>query len=165
MSTRGAIAVITDAKKGNFEGVYHHWDSYPSGLGATLFHLRNGHFRKNTKAMLKVLIKDHNAWSTINEADFTKEPGYGNESAPQCYCHGQRSEKNKPVTQKSASACGCEYVYGFDKGGDTMIILSSYRKDGGKMIGAFGCGDPKATWKPIAVVDLDGEEPDWKKIG
>ena len=45
-----------------------------------------------------------------------------------------------------------------------MVILSSYCKNGDKMIGAFGCGDPNAIWKPIAEIDLDGKEPDWEKI-
>jgi hypothetical protein len=34
MSTRAIIAVGTQR---HWEGVYHHWDGYPSGLGKTLF--------------------------------------------------------------------------------------------------------------------------------
>jgi hypothetical protein len=48
-----------------------------------------------------------------------------------------------------------------------MIVLSSYRKNGNKMIGAFGMGDSNATWKVIGEIDLDGNEPaneQWEKV-
>jgi len=73
MSTRSCIARLT-SKPGEpitFRGKYSHWDGYPSGLGATLFKLWRGHFKKDTNAMLKVLIDDCRCgWSTINGADF-----------------------------------------------------------------------------------------------
>jgi len=228
MSTRGAIARVIirrnktqknkTQKNGTmgFKGVYHHWDSYPSGLGATLYDLRNGHFKKNTKEMLKYLINDcPQGWSTINNSDFSlppatktnhvmsickecKEPNwkhyaqYYNKSneewvkagepicpnridgsylvtdhvpveeekpkGPECFKEGEIFK----ITEKNASGCGCEYVYAFK--GDTMYILSSYRKNGIKMIGMFGCGDTDATWKVIAEIDLNKPAPDWDKI-
>lgn len=168
MSTRAVIARKTET---GFQGVYHHWDGYPSGLGKTLFALRNGHFHKDTGEMLKVLIDQHPAgWSTINGTDWTKKPGYHERRfkdsdkvpAPQCYCHGDRKEKGSVITQANASDCGCEYAYVFD--GDTMLIQSSYCPSGEKMIGMFGCGDPAATWQNIAVINLNGSEPDWKVL-
>jgi len=117
MGTRGVIA-RPDGE--GFTGRYHHWDSYPAGLGATLFALRNGHFAVDTEAMLKVLLDDHTGWSTINQKDFALAPGFvelGSEGypdmrlsgdefhqamevyralpaqrRPQCYCHGDRSD-------------------------------------------------------------------------
>lgn len=159
MSTRAVIARKTET---GFKGNYHHWDGYPSALGATLFALYNGHFQKDLPTMLKVLLDDHNAWSTINEGDFTKEPGYGNEGAPHCYCHGSRSEKMEPMTELNAQACGCDWAYVFD--GTQMLVLSSYHPEGGKMIGLFGCGNPNAKWYQVASVDLNGPEPDWEAI-
>lgn len=226
MSTRSVIA----RKNGTgFTGVYHHWDGYPSGLGATLFELRNKHFKGDTAAMLAFLIDEHPAgWSTINGADFLYPPSTGsNDNIKPCdlcgkptwahyrqywgganggnfgkgstewkacgkpaqpegtetlvYGHpAKRPEKDEPhgpvytrgeaseMNERNASDCGCEYAYVFD-GNGTMLIQSSYCDPNGKhssqkMIGAFGCGDPKATWKTIAVVNLDGTEPDWDKI-
>jgi len=217
MSTRGAIVRFTKGDASEFEGRYHHWDSYPSGLGATLWELYHGHFRKDLQRMLQALIDEHPAgWSTINNKDFEMAPGYeelfkgpcatcgkldwehyyqsweshgrpltdadrsqmaaGNYMAlghhfqwvrratgPECYCHGDRSDPEWLVTQEDAAASGCEYVYGFDEG-PTLVILSSYHQDGGKMIGMFGMGDSGSVWREIARISLDGPEPDWKGI-
>ena len=60
MSTRGCIARLT-SKPGNkitFRGSYAHWDNYPSGAGSSLFKLRNGFFKSDTNAMLKILIDE-----------------------------------------------------------------------------------------------------------
>jgi len=182
MSTRGGIVRLTSKEKEpiTFIGVYHHWDSYVSALGKTLFNLNKGFFKGDTEAMLKVLIDEHQAgWSTINDKDFSLTPGYRNDDynrpanvsltdyldslpkQPQCYCHGDRKEKAQVLTEKNASDCGCEYVYAFT--GNTMLILSSYCEDGHKMIGAFGMGDPNATWKVIGEVDLKGKAPRWDR--
>jgi hypothetical protein len=169
MSTRGGIGRLTSQKPIAFRAVYHHFDSYPTGLGKNLWNLYNNFFKKDLKAMLKVLTKDHNAWSTI-QGDFTKEIGYGKDG-PQCYCHGDRSEKNKPITEKTASGCGCEWVYAFETvdGEDLMHVLSSYcdpegKCVGQKMIGMFGCGDEKAVWRDVAIINLNEIEPIWEAI-
>lgn len=87
MSTRSVIARATSS---GFTGVYHHWDGYPSGLGATLFELFNGHFKRDLSKMLGYLIDQHPAgWSTINGADFDLEPGYktrGEAGCVKCGC-------------------------------------------------------------------------------
>jgi hypothetical protein len=46
MSTRGCIARLTGSQPWQFRGVYHHWDSYPSGLGRALFRGRNWEFAR-----------------------------------------------------------------------------------------------------------------------
>lgn len=83
MSTRGAIARATGV--GQFAGRYHHWDSYPSGLGATLHELYNGFFACDVRAMLRTLIDEHPAgWSTINGADFSLAPGFRDFNDEKC---------------------------------------------------------------------------------
>lgn len=159
MGTRGVIARKTEA---GFEGRYHHWDSYPSGLGATLFSLYRGHFDRDLDRMLGFLLDEHTAWSTINDCDFREPPGYGSRTGPVCFCHGERSEEGWLVTHENASSSGCEYAYVFDD--TTMLVLSSYLPDGRKMIGKFGMGAENADWHIIGVVDLDGEEPDWGNL-
>ena len=204
MSTRGVIARLVgapsvDAPLGaqspQFFGRYHHWDSYPSGLGQTLWELYHEQFQRNLEAMTRTLIDEHPAgWSTINGADFRLTAGFtepvagfaptGNsvegesqpvednsqkEAAssqgvrPECYCHGDRSETAWNVTEKNAAGSGCEWAYTFVRGDtpqhDIMVILSSFRPSGRKMIGCFGQGDPKSVWQIIAIIGLQGQEP------
>lgn len=246
MSTRSVIArpVTREGGASGFTGVYHHWDGYPSGVGASLFAYRNGFFGGDTEAMLRYLVDEHPAgWSTINGKDLGRKPGFhegmdgddqpctvavttsaievdgprcgrpskdhlcqtfgadahaavgfpypcreghygyhlGHEHkpdpaavadarlVPECYCHGDRTEDAEPITEANASGAGCEYAYVLD--GSKMTILSSYTDIGSdegvkdqKMIGFFGMGDKNAEWRPIATIDLDGPEPDWKTI-
>lgn len=71
MSTRGVIARATGD---GFAGRYHHWDSYPSGLGATLYSWGQ---RMPLERMLKLLLDEHPAgWSTIVGTDPGLTPGY-----------------------------------------------------------------------------------------
>ena len=166
MSTRGCIARLEARSPPRFRGVYHHWDSYPSGLGQALFRLRNGHFRMNTEALLRTLIDEHPAgWSTVVERNFDRTPGFSmkeHEDRPHCYCHGERKEGGWTVTEQNAAGSGVEFVYGFD--GSKMVILGSYMADGMKMVGMFGVGDDNAAWAVIAEVDLNGPEPDWEAL-
>lgn len=72
MSTR---AVIAQWKPGTFhewEGRYHHWDGYPTGLGRQLYHLFTEQFDGDVYAMKRVLIEEHTDWSTICGADWTQ---------------------------------------------------------------------------------------------
>lgn len=151
-----------------FRGVYHHWDSYPSGLGRALFRIKNERFRIGVEPMLKMLIDEHPAgWSTVVDKRFDPSPGAGcmetpKDDEPRCYCHGTRHEQGWAVTHDNASASGVEYAYVFD--GSKMLVVGSYCRDGAKMIGMFGSGDENAQWAVIAEVDLDGKEPDWDAL-
>lgn len=188
MSTRSAIARCnkTFAKTGGFKGVYHHWDGYPSGLGKELFDAYKGttgtaeldKFKGDLEGLLAYLIDEHPAgWSTIQAhecfypEEHTKkrergEPkNYGDRSVCNCTLWPEPyTDKPWSVTQKNASDSGCEWVYAFDVKNKKMYVLSSVNEDGSKMIGMFGCGNPDAEWKPVACVDLDGEEPDWERV-
>ena len=83
MSTRGAIARLKDNE--SWEGRYHHWDSYPSGLGATLFQLIRSEQLGDLKATLTTLLDDHPAgWSTINGADWSLTAGFPDDEAGPC---------------------------------------------------------------------------------
>jgi hypothetical protein len=126
MSTRGIIARSTG--ESTFAGRYHHWDSYPSGLGVAIVELYRGHFKHDLTRMLQVLLDKHPAgWSTIVHKDFNLKPGYTNVGSrpdgmsieefqnqpfnrrPQCYCHGHRKEVGWVADEKSD--CGAEWAY------------------------------------------------------
>ena len=129
MSTNGIIARSTG--EGTFEGRYHHWDSYPNGLGVALVELYRGHFQRDLSRMLQVLLDKHPAgWSTIVHKDFKLKPGFTNVAQrpegvsigefqnqplnrrPQCYCHGVRHEDGFLHNEKSD--CGAEWAYVFE---------------------------------------------------
>jgi hypothetical protein len=177
MSTRSCIARPTTE---GFSGRYVHWDGYPAGVGKELYGLYQSKFKGKLAGMERFLMDDHPAgWSVICGADWSQTPGFievqtrdfkGRER-PQCFCHGDRREKPWEVTQADAACSGCEWVYVLHETpeGPRITVLSSYcnpegEHAGQKMIGAFGMGDPKSVWKPVAVVDLDGPEPDWDAI-
>lgn len=116
MSTRGAIArPIAESATGGWEGRYHHFDSYPTGLGKTLWALHFGFFDRDIAAMTKYLIDDHPAgWSTINGRDLSLTPGfieYGRkhnhreQDRALCYCHGDRSEEHDNLIRCDGVAC------------------------------------------------------------
>lgn len=181
MGTRSTIARKVD---GGFKGVYHHWDGYPTSLGKTLYKLFNTHFERDLPKMLKTLIDDHPAgWSTINNRDFTKNPGYTEydrpthcsncgvkleylepvckacdtdmvDHRPNCYCHGTRDQKGWEVTHENASASGCEYAYAFDEKTDTMYILSSYTD--------IGSETGKKDQKMIGMFGVGDKDAIWK---
>jgi hypothetical protein len=136
MATRGCIARKTNS---GFAGVYHHWDSYPSQLGKTLYSLYNGYFNKNIDDMLSFLIDAHPAgWSSINGCDFNFPAGFGGDG-PQCYCHGERAEEENILDEKSY--CGIEYVYVFNK--ENMEIIANER---------------------VIKINLNEPEPNWEEF-
>jgi hypothetical protein len=188
MSTRSCI-LRPGLEHESPSGRYIHADGYPSGVGKTLYHAIREHFQGDIAAALKLLIDDHPAgWSALAGADFTLKPGFTNFSVPKkyrhkdgstdwtafwnsplqrrprCYCHGQRHEERADLTLDKASSWGCEYAYVVSPESRKLYVLSSYTKDGDKMIGMCGMGDEDAAWKLLAEVDLDGEEPDWEKL-
>ena len=153
MSTRSVIARKTAS---GFSGVYHHWDGYPGGLGKFLFeHLagENSLKMKVEQALERIIDKSPGGWPTLMEL------------APKPFDDSDR----EPVTEKNASAVGCEWAYVFPGDYNIMEIWSSYcgpgAHEGQKMIGAFGSGDDNATWRCVATVDLRKEAPAWQTIG
>lgn len=176
MSTRSAIARVNGD---GFVGVYHHWDGNPTGLGKTLWDLA---LENDLAVLLETLIDLHPAgWSTINGADWSKEPGFIEAASvqgvkpPQCYCHGDRSDEANPVTQDYDM--GMEWAYVFDEDAATMAVLERVRVSGvgddvpaeTHAMGAFGTlgthPDTKErddAWRVRGTFPLNGPEPDWE---
>ncbi len=163
MSTRGIIAERDDTH-GGFRGRYHHWDSYPRGLGKALYTIYHEVFEKDLKSMLRVLLHEHTAgWSTIVDGDWACPIGF-DEAGPQCYCHGTRSEPARGWVYPDTDSC-CEFAYVIDKAKKTMAIFERQYESGEHAMGFFGIPiDDDAAWITVAIVDLDGPEPDWSKI-
>lgn len=165
MSTRGVIARATGEAK--FKGVYHHSDSYGTGLGDTLIELYRGHFKHDLESMLRVLIDESPCgWSTIVGKDFNLKPGYTWQKATADgasyevyskrpnYRRPQRFEDDSfEITE--ADDTDCEFAYVFDVENKTVHVLDRAKQ-------------PEGTgyyWRDIGRVELDSEEkPDWDEI-
>lgn len=158
MSTRAHIARLTGPD--DWVGVYHHFDGYPSGLGAALFEMYRGHFARDLKVMLRWLIDDHPAgWSCVIDCDLSLEPGYVPMEAEQtheghtrarCYCHGMRSEPPMPVSPRRAA--WAEWAYVFDDAATMHIYVAN---------DAAGVG---VWWRRVASIALNGPAPDWAAL-
>lgn len=143
MATRGCIARKTNS---GFTGVYHHWDSYPSELGKTLYSLYNGHFNKNIDNMLSFLIDGHPAgWSSVNDCDFNFPAGFGGDG-PQCYCHGERAEEEDFLDENILDEelhRGIEYIYIFNK--ENMEIITTEK------IIKINLNEPEPNWSDLEI--------------
>jgi hypothetical protein len=189
MGTRAVIARWTDQDKGEWAGQYHHWDGYPSALGATLYQRLHG---RDIAPILDVLLA--HTWSTINGKSWDLPVGYNERhicraivrgkrcgrpisqhghrikhpytDGPNCYCHGDRREPPwELLTQDTASEAGCEWAYVIDPARRTMTVLEC-AVDGRHMVGMFGSGAPArdVVWTERAIVFLDNPEPDWEAL-
>lgn len=191
MGTRGVIA----EKYGqSWRGRYHHWDSYPTGLGKSLWHVIPGVFGGNVELALDFLLRKHSAWSTINGADWTKPPGYtedqkcrkcggeysfdhektaghkfeypkASDFGPKCYCHGSRNEKGETYLRPEDDA-GAEWAYVLDKKEETLTVLRHiWKKEGTQYVGIGGLSASEPlSWEECGTFKLDGPEPDWSRV-
>ena len=154
MSTRSILGSISNEKGKKWEGVYCHWDGYPTNRGSQIWDILHKQFINNEgdigvqntsnitgkiNAFLKIYVDGHKGgWSSFPD---------------QCYCHDpsfvmRDGVHENLINDKGAKDSWCEYAYILDPEKATMTIYCSY----------------KSWTKPIAVVDLLGKEPDWKKI-
>lgn len=128
MGTRAIIAkaILEDGEyKGKYTGVYHHWDGYPTGVGAKLIELLNTRFKGNLGSMLYWLIDQHSAgWSSLHG---NRDNGY----KPECYCHPKRKDR-KPEAKgqfvDQDSDCCQEWTYVFDTENRLLYVTDVYAK-------------------------------------
>lgn len=84
MGTRGIIA---KPDGDGWMGRYHHWDSYPSGLGVTLLSVYDSVFDGDVDAMIEYLVDGEPVgWSTINGADWSLPKGWHDRHDPDGPC-------------------------------------------------------------------------------
>jgi hypothetical protein len=164
VSTRGIIARATG--EGKFVGRYHHSDSNPTDLGVTLWNLYHGFFRRDLPKMLAYLVDVPHAvcgWSSIVGKDFKLRPAYTWQKAskpgvpfavysktpdylrPQCFA-GRPGEIEDTRTENDIQDTDCEWLYAFDVEQQKMFVRDLNHKE------------------DVAVIDLNGPEPDWTEI-
>lgn len=149
MSPRAAIARPTDQ---GWEGVYHHSDGYPEGLGRTLWRLvtdPKSPFHRHVPRLRRVLLEDHNGWSTINGADWSLLPGSTSDRSdrrPRCYCHGDGNEGAWPLSP-DGDLGGVEWAYVLHD--DALEVIAA---------GMDGICEPRGR------VPWNAPEPDWAQV-
>lgn len=176
MATRAAIARLLTREPLRWEGVYHHWDGYPTCLGRFIFESVRGQFQGDVAAFLEYALSHDGGWSHIYpsaviESDPAAPEGYRyGAEAPQCYCHGYFAQRDAVLPGSKAGwleGCSChqlgedapcdplfiEWVYALDPEGRVMAVLASTRGKDGHCQHALK-----------AIVPLDGPEPDWEAI-
>ena len=165
MSTRSVIARVGE-HKGKFSGRYVHADGMPTSMGARLWSLLHGHFKNDLSAMLGYLIDAPHAqcgWSALVGKDFSLKPGYTWQKAtadgakyevyskrpdyrrPQCFA-GRPGEQPYLFTEKDMDGTDVEWLYVFDETERKLFVRDVSAKE------------------DVAVIDLNGAEPDWGAI-
>jgi hypothetical protein len=184
MSTRGCIAFAKEVgtNQTEWEGRYHHSDSYPTGLGRELWKQFREHFGGNFGAARQFFFVNHPAgFSTILGADLLMPCGYeddytkGYEKLPdgrpdfskplphgaRCFCHGNHHEKEDTWTDKDDTS-DLQWLYVFADTGYTVELrvsrsVATSKKDAE--------GYSITRWQQVAVIDMsDSTEPDWERI-
>lgn len=163
MSTRSVIARIGEHEQ-TFAGRYVHADGMPTSMGAELWKLYHGFFKRDLNKMLTYLIDAPHAqagWSGIVGKDFKLKPGYTWQKAtadgakyevystrpdyrrPQCFA-GHADEEPCLFTETDLEqGTDIEWVYAFDETEHKLYIRDVSAKE------------------DVSVIDLNGPEPNW----
>jgi hypothetical protein len=173
MSTRAVIAYRTEGNK--WQGVYNHFDGYPTGLGRKLWEDFHANYAGETATprtdivkFIQERIKEHKGgWS-----DFPNS----------CYCHTRgEADSNMVIDSDHSDPLFHEFIYIFNPDRKELTILSSADKtsevklsgdmnDRHKVVGEndnghiIGYGLHAYGYDKLGDFDLLGEMPNWKKL-
>ncbi len=170
MSTR---SVIAKRMGDGWEGVHHHTDGYPTGLGSYLFRLLRRQYGGDVQKVLDYVLSHDGGWSHLYPAQLLETKGYSTETVPQCYCHGYfaRRDKTEPGDKSGWQTSehhgwDIEWVYVLDPSTRRMAVLKHTMR---------ACPDYKSeSWATegkegpcmalAGIVELYSPEPDWTPI-
>lgn len=155
MSTNSIIGTMNISDSTRWMGKYCHWDGYPSGVGATLFREYRRAYAGNVQNLINYILAEPVGWSAIMGCDLTLAPAWDEAEckAPESYS----ARGDKPMNpdgdfiRNTDDHAGAQYAYMLNAPAHTMHIY--------KYVYASG-----KDWELIAIIDLDGNEPDWDKI-
>jgi hypothetical protein len=171
MSTRSAIGWKTET---GWDGVYVHFDGYPTGRGPELWKVLMEKFVLN-KGRLGVLNKGDTALQSFVDIYIKGHRGGWSSFPKECYCHsadfvmrdGQKN--NEPyMTEKRSDPLFIEWVYVIDVANKKLIIYTH-----GRAKGEHWEGEKDRRWKQpnykhyfVCEVDInpDAPEPNWEFI-
>jgi len=190
MSTRGCVAI---GKEDGFCGVYNHYDSYPTGLGHEIWKelqklKKNGTLDQFPQSLLA--FDDWRNYLNGGRCPYCGKKGFGQACSisgklfgdldkeilnnikrtgfpdpdSKYHSHGELTDK---ITSENCDPLFIEWVYVVEVEKHRMDILCSTR-DGGWHEEDLGNGQTfrRPNYKHVLVttIDLNGKEPNWKKI-
>jgi len=158
VSTRAAIA---KPNGDGWIGRYHHFDGYPSGLGATLWSAYHEHFRGDIKAMRAYLIDSPEAsagWSSINDRDLSQPAMWeGKGNGPLSYfVRGEApSDPHQCSCPSPESKCDPLFIeWAYVLADHSLIIFSAIQ----------GKGPEGYEHRLVGQIPWDAPEPNWEKF-
>lgn len=157
MATRSIIAKRTAE---GWEGRYHHWDGYPTGLGAGL--IDHVHRYGAPFVVQKLVDEEPVGWSTVIERDLEKSPTWeetevGPDERPAPLSYFTRGEEPRPpFTHDSTMVTDAEYLYVIDVWEDKMTVCKRpYGDDRWHKIGEVGLSlDWDQSWSTLLKLDM-----------
>lgn len=167
----GTRSVIARVKGDGFEGVYQHWDGYPSHTGRELYAMARRYIHEcgqedGLRRMMAHLIDDHpTGWSTAFPGTHTDfKTGEETHHDGECYCHtrGEGVHRDRFITD-TGDACGAEWAYAINERTAKMFVFERLAGRG-HMSSFAGMESPESRWTLRGTVDLCGPEPDWKAM-
>ena len=130
MATRSVIARLTagdDGESYSWEGRYHHWDGYPSGVGVTLIEnlLKHGYQFMSDR----LIDGEATGWSNINGCDLTLPSAWFDSTKEQVdhvpVSYSARGEGPEPLRTPGIED-DTEFVYVMHEDGYIDVWVRSY---------------------------------------
>lgn len=125
MATRGLIAI--ELKDSSVLSSYHHYDSYPSGLGALLIE----HYNRREKLLEAVDLGDASFWGENIHPSTTTHSFDNREEGVSVYYGRDRGEKNTEAKEHDSIDAWVDYVksagvdYGYLLTKDNLWVMVS----------------------------------------
>lgn len=177
MSTRSCLAYKT---KDGWEGVYCHWDGYPTNRGKQIWEILMRDFVLN-RGKLGVANKGDTALQAFVDIYIKGHKGGWSAFPKECYCHNAEFVMRDGIrdwtweTDKTSDALFIEWVYVIDVANKKLIIYSGGRAKGEHAEQSLPDKDTgevrkwkTPNYKHYLVCELeinpDAKEPDWEAI-
>lgn len=179
MSTRACIAKASG--QDSWQGVYSHYDGYPSGIGREIWRIIHwSYFKKSENGPQRMTIDDYrDALEKFCKTYIAEHPGgWSSFEAGVCYCHDPLFKKRDGalsgrITSDDPDPLFIEWVYVLDPETISMTIYSHIEVSTEEPVrrnplnlgdGQWDYGHCICRHVRICWIDLMGEEPEWKDI-
>jgi hypothetical protein len=166
---------------GGWEGVYCHWDGYPTNRGKQIWEIIHRDFINNQgKPGVSNDGDPHKAIKAFVDIYIKGHPGGWSSFPDECYCHNpsfviRDGQSDGKLTNKTADPLSIEWAYVISQSNMTLTIYAGKEKPGyipGEIKqepvytddGYWDHGHCAYRFEKVVTINLLGKEPNWKKI-